>query len=538
MIFKTGRRVGQEAMIHALVTRLNQELGARIRFLNSRKEKIKNLQFLYDRLWSPSNDQGISTLEESDLLKRYQDLFFLRCCVNDSHVLSTHREELKELLTKIEPRMVSKEGRLHHWYLEMCKEVLRHEGNASKLKWEKPKQWDEIIYLSAHPETHDGSTIMNVYTCLYTAMTSWIQQELDENAEHKTHIEEFNATFRAFRDELVPEVSMASFLTVVYMDQYNRQQKLDRTIRERFKDLGTDKGKTLTIILNKFYQEVTKKYHEDKKIKSALKDFASFSGFEPRLAPACKVFLTALNDKDLELKDEYYYKTLVAIFTEDPDCIERIAEDKNLPELKEPAKRAIRLLAAAQITAEGAPMEQPSVAERFQLCESLFHDRKLTVPQKKCLAGFANRLVLFANQANPRYFTNIVDKDKGDKRKINQDNGSQSKRIKDDATSNKEDNNSKPKYKNKKNKATFAGDTQTPGQIPPNQNNGQDESTRPPPGNYPPAGNGSTNGHPPGHPTYRPPPYRGRGRGGNGYYKPNPNRGRGRYPPQHWNHQY
>ena len=525
MIFRTGRRVGQEAMIHALKNRLNNELGARVRFYNNRKEKIRNLILnLYNRIWSPSNDQGTSALEESDLLKRYQDLFLLKCYVNDSHILSTHQEELKELLAKIEPRMVSKEGKLQHWYQEMCREVLRHEGNTSRLRLEKPEQWDEIVRLAAHPETHDGSTIMNVHTCLYFSMCNWLQQELDET-ENASHVREFDATFQTTRND---SVSMSSFLTVVFMDQYNKDQRLDKRIKERFRDLGTNKKKTLARIFAKFYNIVAEKRVEDRSAELALKDFASFSGFEPRLAPACKVFLTALNDKTLELKDVFYYQTIVAIFTEDPDCIERIAGEK-LPELKEPAKRAIRLMAAAQITAEGAPMEQPSVAERYQLCETLFHDRKLSVTQKKCLAGFANRLVLFANQANPRYFTN-VDKDKGDKRKLHQENGNQPKRIRDDATSQQEDNNPRPpKAKNNRKKAIFAGDAQTPGQVMPNQINGQNGSTRSPPGNYPPVRGGSTSRYPPRYPTHHPPSFRGRGRGGNGYYKPNQG---------HWSYQY
>ena len=527
MIFRAGRRVGQEAVIHALKHRLNQEIGPRARFHNTRKEKIRSLVLpIYNRIWSPSVTQDTSTLEELELLERYQDLFIFKCFVSDSHVLKEHRDELKELLTRIEPRMASRKGQLQLWYQETCREALRHEGNASKLRHEQPKQWDVIVQLTSRPDLHDGSTIMHVYTTLYTAMANWIQHELEENrSEYQSYINEFNAAFRECHDDLTPEIGMSSFLTVVFMDQYKRNQKMDRNIKDRFRDLGVNIKQTLSSILAKFCKTLAEKRVEDRKAEAALKELASFPGFDPRLAPACRVLLTALNDKTLELKDIHFYQCLVAIFTEDPESIGKITTEKDLPELKEPAKRAIRLMAAAQLTAEGVQMEHPSVAERYQLCLTLFYDRKLTIPQKKCLAGYANRTILFANQANPRYFTNqAVTNQSGDKRKINQDNENQSKRIKDDPMTKKEDtNNPKPKTKNKKNKVRFAGDTQTPEQRKSNQTNGQVGSTGLSSGNYSPESSGSTTRHPPEPPAHHRPPYRGRGRGGNGYANHNGN---------------
>ena len=527
MIFRAGRRVGQEAMIHALRCRLSYEIGARARFHNSRKEKIRSAALpVYNRIWSPSITQGTNTLEEFELLERYQDLFIFKCLVSDAHVLPEHREELKELLTKIEPRMVSRRGQLQLWYREVCREALRHEGNATKLRFEQPKQWDEIVHLTSRPDLHDGSTIMHVYTCLYTAMANWIQHELEENKEnYKSYINEFNATFSECHDDLTSEVSMSSFLTIVFMDQYTRHQKMDRNIKDRFRDLGMNRKQTVASILAKFCKTLAEKRVEDKKAEIALKELASFPGFDPRLAPACRVLLTALNDKTLELKDIHFYQTLIGVFTEDPESIGKITTEKDLPELKEPARRVIRLLAAAQVTAEGVQMEQPSVAERYQLCLNLFYDRKLNTLQKKTLAGFANRAVLFANQSNPRYFTNqSVTNQSGDKRKINQDNDNQPKRIKDDPTLKKEDTNGpKSKTKNKKNKVKFAGDTLTPGQRRPNQTNGQVGSAGLPSGNYPPERSGSATRYPSEYPTHHQPPYRGRGRGGNGYANHNGN---------------
>ena len=397
MAFNQNSRAGQRVLYDALIAKLAAEIGERQQCVKINDSPSKQTLIKIQRKILDHSFMGPSYhLDPKEVRERYHNLLILRLHDADNQsILPGKQREITDLLKVALPKLSARQGRVHLWHQEMAREVAIHEGNINRIKSNEPDRWAKVVDLADHPENHDETKIPHVMTALYFSLHSWITQEMTENpSRYQDFEEEFNNLVHIkYGDEVIIVLTAAEFLAAFFTDSYSH---IDTKVKEDYRRLGTNKQEMLDHIIRDYKAIKKAKEDQDKVSANALKKLANLDAFDPVYSNSYKIFLSAMNDENLQLRDKIYHKSFVACFTTDLESINKIdKEDWQFPELNTSSKNFITMLAAAFVTADRVPQHQTTLQARFDMCINLLKGNTLTLENQRYINVYFSKNCLF-----------------------------------------------------------------------------------------------------------------------------------------------